>query len=305
MLTKSCEKVAPNFYCETCDYSTSKKSSFNKHLLTAKHKKLTFVNKSCSESCSENDQCNNSVLLCENCSKQFKSRTGIWKHKKVCIGTNELKEPKTIDNDLIMTLIKENTEFKNIIVKLIQNGTTGNISANNNTVTTNNIKTFNLNFYLNETCKDAINISDFVSSIKVNLEDLENTGRQGYIEGISKIFMKNLNNLEHQVRPIHCSDLKREIFYIKDNNEWTKESEDKPILTKAIKTIANKNIKQIKFWRDKYPDCTDSESKKNNLYLKIVSNSMIGLTEEEGHKNINKIISNVAKEVTVDKTMKN
>jgi hypothetical protein len=201
-----------------------------------------------------------------------------------------------------MTLIKENTEFKNIILKLIQNGTSSNINANNNNVTTNNIKTFNLNFYLNETCKDAINISDFVSSIKVNLEDLENTGRQGYIQGISKIFMKNLNNLEHHFRPIHCSDLKREVFYIKDNNEWTKETEDKPILTKAIKTIANENIKQIKFWRDKYPDCTDADSKKNNLYLKIVSNSMNGLTEEEGHKNINKIISNVAKEVIVDKT---
>jgi len=296
MLTKSCEKVAPNFYCEDCDYITDRKSSFNKHLMTAKHQKLTKVNKSCEESC-ENQP---TTLLCDNCSKSFKSRVGIWKHKKMCITNNE--EPKTIDNELIMTLIKENTEFKNIILKLIQNGTSSNINANNNNVTTNNIKTFNLNFYLNETCKDAINISDFVSSIKVNLEDLENTGRQGYIQGISKIFMKNLNNLEHHFRPIHCSDLKREVFYIKDNNEWTKESEDKPILTKAIKTIANENIKQIKFWRDKYPDCTDADSKKNNLYLKIVSNSMNGLTEEEGHKNINKIISNVAKEVIVDKT---
>jgi len=305
MLTKSCEKVAPNFYCENCDYSTDKKSSFNKHLLTAKHQKLTKVNKSCQESCQNSYQNNcqeqSTILLCDNCSKPFKSRVGIWKHKKMCIANNEeLKEPKTIDNELIMTLIKENTEFKNIIVKLIQNGTTSNINANNNNVT-NNIKTFNLNFYLNETCKDAINISDFVSSIKVNLEDLENTGRQGYIQGISKIFMKNLNNLEHHFRPIHCSDLKLEVFYIKDNNEWTKEGEDKPILTKAIKTIANENIKQIKYWRDKYPDCTDSESKKNNLYLKIVSNSMNGLTKEESDKNINKIISNLSKEVIIDK----
>jgi hypothetical protein len=155
--------------------------------------------------------------------------------------------------------------------------------------------------FLNETCKDAFNITDFVSSIKVNLEDLEHTGRQGYIQGITNIFLKNLNNLEQHMRPLHCSDPKREVLYIKNNNEWTKETETKPILTKAIKTIANENIKQIKNWRDKYPDCTDADSKKNNLWLKIVSNSMNGLTEEEGVKNINKIISNVAKEVTIVK----
>jgi hypothetical protein len=114
--------------------------------------------------------------------------------------------------------------------------------------------------------------------------------------------VKNLNKVEQSMRPIHCSDVKREVFYIKDNNEWQKENEDKPILTKAIKVIANENIKQIKHWRDKYPDCTDSDSKKNNFYLKIVSNSMNGTTQEEGNKNIDKIINNVAKEVVIDKT---
>jgi hypothetical protein len=147
-----------------------------------------------------------------------------------------------------------------------------------------------------------MNISDFVSSIKVSLSDLENTGRQGYIEGISSIIVKNLNKVEKNLRPIHCSDVKREVFYIKDNNEWQKENEEKPILTKAIKVIANENIKLIQNWRDKYPDCIDSDSKKNNLYLKIVSNSMNGSTQEESHKNIDKIISNVAKEVIINKT---
>jgi hypothetical protein len=147
-----------------------------------------------------------------------------------------------------------------------------------------------------------MNISDFVSSIKVSLADLENTGRQGYIEGISNIILKHLNNVEQSMRPLHCSDTKREVFYIKDNNEWQKENEEKPILTRAIKVIANENIKQIKCWRDKYPDCTNSDSKKNNLYLKIVSNSMNGSTVEESYKNIDKIISNVAKEVVIDKT---
>jgi hypothetical protein len=146
-----------------------------------------------------------------------------------------------------------------------------------------------------------MNISDFVSSIKVSIQDLENTGKQGYIQGISNIILKNLNELEQSFRPIHCSDSKREVFYIKENDEWQKEYEEKPLLTKAIKVIANENIKQIKHWINKYPDCTDPDSKKNNTYLKIVSNSMNGLTEEEGHKNINKIISNIAKEVTIDK----
>jgi hypothetical protein len=135
----------------------------------------------------------------------------------------------------------------------------------------------------------------------MDLDDLENTGRNGYIEGISNIILRNLNNLEQHERPIHCSDNKREILYIKDSDQWFKETEEKPILTKAIKVIANENIKQIKNWRDKNPDCTKSDSKKNNLYLKIVSNSMNGLTEEEGHKNINKIITNVAKKTIIDK----
>jgi hypothetical protein len=196
-----------------------------------------------------------------------------------------------------MELIKNNTEVQKMMIEFMKNGT-NNVNCNN----TNNInKTFNMNVYLNETCKDAMNISDFVNSIQVNLDDLENTGRKGYVEGISDIFLKNLNKIEHHMRSIHCSDQKREIIYIKDNDKWQKEGDEKPILTKAIKNIANQNIKQIKTWADKNPGCTNSESKKNDFYLKIVSNSMNGLTEEEGRKNINKIISNVAKEVVIDK----
>jgi hypothetical protein len=199
-------------------------------------------------------------------------------------------------------LIKETTEFKNIMLEkqnmmmdVIKTGT------NNTTHTNSHNKTFNLNFYLNETCKEALNITDFVSSIKVSLSDLENTGRQGYIEGISSIILKHLNNLEQYQRPIHCSDVKREVIYIKDNDKWEKECEEKPLLTKAIKVIANENIKKISEWRENNPDCTNSESKKNNLYLKIVSNSMNGSDKEEGQKNITKIISNLAKETIIQK----
>jgi hypothetical protein len=247
---------------------------------------------------------NNSKYRCENCNKQYNSRNGIWKHKKIC--SSNTKEQDTTqptnnitDKELIMMLIKENSEFKNMIMKVVENGTCNLV--NNNTHINSHNKAFNLNFFLNETCKDAMNISDFVNSIKLNLEDLENTGRKGYIEGVSDIILKNLNNIEQQLRPLHCSDTKREILYVKDNDKWEKETNDKPILTKAIKVIANENIKQIKNWRDKHPDCTSANSRKNDLYLKIVSNSMNGLTEEESKKNISKIISNVAKETTIQK----
>jgi hypothetical protein len=246
-------------------------------------------------------------ICCDNCNKEFKTRSGLWKHSKTCNfkdKTEEKQETITTSNEvhelkeIMKYLMKENTEMKNMMMDVIKTGT-------HNTTNTTNMnshnKTFNLNFFLNETCKNALNITDFVSSIKVSLADLENTGRQGYVEGISNIILNKLKNLNHYDRPIHCADQKREVLYIKNDNQWIKESEEKPLLTKAIKTIANENIKQIKTWRDKNPECTDAESKKNNLYLKIVSNSMNGSTEEESDKNLHKIISNVAKETIIPK----
>ena len=275
------------FDCNFCDFKCSKKSNYDKHVLTSKHKNRTILNNLEQKNAGK-------IFVCEKCKKEYKARNSLWYHEKKCNYEEQQIEKKNKINDkdnLINLLLTQNKE----LTDLLKNGIT------NNNTTNNNNNTFNLNVFLNETCKNAMNISDFVSSIKVNLSDLENTGRQGYIEGISNIIIKNLNNLEHHFRPLHCSDSKREVFYIKNNNEWQKENEEKSILTKAIKVIANENIKQIKHWRDKYPDCTDSDSKKNNLYLKIVSNSMNGSTEEESIKNIDKIISNVAKEVVIDK----
>ena len=297
-------KFCFNFYCEKCDYGTSKKSSYTDHLDSAKHKKSMISNEILPEICSK--------FTCQKCSKKYKDNSGLWRHKKKCTNSGE------ITNELVIKLIKDNKEMKQLIMeqsttltnivhdvinnRVINTNNTNNTN-NHNIITNSNNKAFNLNLYLNETCKEAINMSDFVSSIKMNLDDLEHTGRKGYIEGISSIILKNLNKIEQHLRPLHCSDNKREILYIKDNNEWTKECYNKPILTKAIKVIANENIKQIKTWREKNPDCTNADSKKNNLYLKIVSNSMNGLTEEEGNKNINKIISNLAKQTNIDKSL--
>jgi hypothetical protein len=174
-------------------------------------------------------------------------------------------------------------------------------NAGNNNNNNSHNKSFNLQFFLNETCKDALNISDFVKSIKPSLEELESTGRLGYVEGVSNIILKNLTTLDTSRRPIHCTDIKREILYVKDNDEWIKEQDDKPVLTKAIKVIANENIKNISEWRKENPGCTDSDSRKNNMYLKIVSNAMSGSSSDESCKNINKIIGNVSKNVVVDR----
>jgi len=288
MTTNDNKKVAKSsncFCCENCEYITDKKYNYTKHLLTSKHQMTTNDNKKVAKSSKIN-------LFCEKCEKMFSDRVCLWKHKQKC----EVIQHEMTDKELIMMLIKQNTELMNTI----KNGNTIN-SNNNTTIANNNNKTFNLNFFLNEKCKNAINIDEFVSSIKPTLEDLEYTGRQGYVAGISNIILKKLNSLEEYIRPIHCCDQKREVLYIKDNDEWTKESEGKPILSKAIKMVANENIKNIKEWRDAHPHCTDSDSQKNNLYLKIVSNSMCGLDKEETNKNMNKIISNVAKEVTIER----
>jgi len=182
-------------------------------------------------------------------------------------------------------LLKENSEFKQLMIE--QNKTmielaknTGSYNNSHNT-TNNTNNNFNINFYLNETCKNAMNIMDFVSQLPVSIKHLEDTGRLGFAEGISKIFIDGLKQLNVTDRPIHCSDFKRETIYIKNNNEWNKDTDNKPILTNAIKHVAHKNIKQISEWTKIHPDYNDSSSKENDKYLKIVSESMSGISEEE------------------------
>ena len=292
--TKIGAKNAIKFECEKCDFKCSKNSEWSRHILTQKHQNETFD--------TENKSKNTENILTHTCScgQVLKSRSTIWRHKKTC---QKKEDPDLSDKDIIKMLIKENSEFKNMIldvVKTIQpNNTTNN--NNNNNITTNNNNHFNLQFFLNDTCKDAINLVDFVSSLQVKLKDLEETARLGYSEGVSNIFINGLNELEVNKRPIHCSDAKRETIYIKDQNEWIKEDPLKTHLTKAIKVVGKKNIQQIFEWQKKYPSYNDPESRHNDKYLKMLCNAMNGSTDEEQEKNLEKIIRNITKEVIIDK----
>jgi len=303
--TKNNSKNRKKFICPKCHYLTSNKFDYEKHCNTIKHKNACLETNSNDLETDIAKKSPNDTLVCS-CGKEYKNRSGLWKHQKKCC-FQEFKEPNitntntntnTTDKDIIMALIKGQTELKNLIVKVIEKDT---ISNSHNTTNNSHNKTFNLSFYLNETCKDAINIDDFVKSIKVQLEDLEYTGRSGYVEGVSNIIINKLNSINKNKIPIHCTDEKREVLYIKNDGEWIKETDNKPILTKAIKTIANENIKTISEWKNTYPDCVESKSKKNDLYLNIVSNSMSGVTKEECDKNYNKIIKNIVKETVIDK----
>ena len=301
MTTKRLEKTSPKFFCEKCDFKCFTNTDWNRHISRAKHIKTTNNNDINLENFKPK-------YVCVNCEKEYNDRAGLWRHKKKCSEKNEVNnvcDEINVTPKMILDIIQQNQEFKELIVKqnkenqelqkqmleVIKNGT-------NNTNITNNNKTFNLQFFLNETCKDAMNITDFVNSIKMQLTDLENVGKNGYVNGISNLIVKNLNALEVNKRPVHCSDLKREIMYVKDENRWEKEKEK---LENAIKKVSYKNVLKILEWQKEHPECEYSFNKENDKYLQIVNESMGALTEEEKIKNINKIITRIAKEVVIEK----
>jgi hypothetical protein len=302
----------PNFCCDTCQYKTGNKKDYVKHLSTPKHQKTqNGINLELME-IPKIPKPKTLTFECE-CGKKFITQSGIWKHSKKCI-THNLSNNNTDETTGIITtlvnenktlkefMIEQNQDFKTLIIELLKKDTINNINNNNNTINNNcNNKSFNLNFFLNEQCKDALNINEFVDSIKMNLSDLEEFANLGYADGVSNIFVKGINALGVHLRPIHCSDPKREVLYIKNNDEWVKETDENPLIKNAIKKVAFKNIKQINEWVKENPSCKDPRTKKYDKYNKIVMNAMSGVTEQEQHDNIEKIVKNVTKAVTIDK----
>jgi transcriptional regulator with PAS, ATPase and Fis domain len=305
MLTNFQPKNAKEFICESCDFKCSKLSNYKTHISTRKHKILTNVDK------------NNAIdnILEEEklkfkcaCGKIFSYRQSLFVHKKKCNvlnGLENLDKGQPLTTDLVLELIQQNKKLQEMLHdqhnKMYEIAKEGKTITNNNT--TNNNNQFNLNFFLNEQCKDALNLMDFVDSLNVKLKDLEYTATKGYAEGISNIFITALSDLNVHKRPIHCSDSKREILYIKENGEWQKEDDEKSKLTKAIKIIGNKSMKQISEWQKAYPEYNDPSSKQNDKYMKMLCNAMSGSTKEEAEKNYDKIIRNIAKEVIIDKSL--
>ena len=305
------------FECIKCNYITSNHFDYNKHCKTIKHNlsKLETLSHDFSMG-SENSK----KYICINCNKVYKDNSGLWKHKKICKKifeeNEEIQEDSLVSNtnvynlsnqitpELILSVLEQNKELTNLVVEqnktimeLAKNGQSSNINSNN--INSHN-KTFNLQFFLNETCKDAMNITDFVDSLKLQLSDLENVGKVGFVEGISSIIVKNLQALEVHKRPVHCADKKREIIYVKDENKWEKEDIEKKRLKKVIKDVAYKNQKLLNKYKEEHPGCNFSESKYADQYSKIVIEAMGGRGNNDSEKE-DKIIKNIAKEVVIDK----
>jgi hypothetical protein len=316
MTTKITQKNEIIYECKFCYFITSKKTDYNRHILTQKHKNNT--------STTDNNAKNEKKYICDNCYKSFNDRTGLWRHNKKCnfedekYFATEEKETITTSNEIndlkeiMKYLMKENSEMKNMMLEqqnimMSQHTSTQNMmmdvikTGTHNTINNTNShnKAFNLNFFLNETCKDAMNIMDFVDSIKLQLSDLERVGELGYVEGISKIIVKNLKELDVTQRPVHCTDQKRETMYIKDENKWEKD-EEKLKLHKVVRKVAFKNQNLIPKFKEIHPDCNKYHSKFSDQYNKIIVESMGGPGDNDYEKE-EKIIKNISKQVFIEK----
>ena len=294
MVTVKIPKDADNFVCELCDFSCSKLSNWTKHILTLKHKSVTNSDSLVTDK--------NADHKCPNCPKSYNSRNGLWVHSKKCC-----KNDVTVDDSktIIKQLIQQNQDFKDLLIEqnktIIESMKHHSIS---NTINANSHnKTFNLQVFLNEECKDAMNISDFMNSIQLQLEELESVGRLGFVEGISKIIIKNLKALDIRKRPVHCTDLKRETVYIKENGVWVKDDDSNTKLRKVIKNVSFRNSKNTRLYKDKYPDCVRSESRLSGIYSIIIIEAMGGGSKTDPKEEEDKIVRRILKELTFDKSM--
>jgi hypothetical protein len=318
-MSTNCNTKICRFFCEKCAYQTNKKSSYENHLLTAKHISATNISSEALKICQS--------YTCDICSKSFNERTGIWRHKKKCIQPpTQIEEPTPsyddiqIPTSLIFELIKQNQEFKQLLVDqnkqlyekheenidlqkqlldVVKDGKTINNNTMNNSH--NNNKTFNLNFFLNETCKDAMNMKDFIKSLEMSMSELEKMGELGFAEGMSRLFVNRLNNMDITKRPIHCSDVKREIIHIKDDNKWERDNANLDRLRKIIKQLTHKNILRVDDWKKANPGCTEYNSKKNDQYLKLNIEAIGPVDEAEEKRDFGKIIRRVAENTAIDK----
>ena len=320
MVTIFTNKSPIKFECDICDYNTCNKKDYSKHISTPKQIKMTNM-----VTCGD---INPLPLVCM-CGNTYKYRQGLSRHKKTCtdIINNTIvdilpqpKQPdqplKTSSEDMQMTLIlelvKQNQEFKDLLIQqsnqmMEQNKTMIEVAKNSNTNNNNTIhtnshnKTFNLQVFLNETCKDAMNMKDFIKSLELSMTELERMGEVGFAEGMSKLFVDRLNILDITKRPIHCSDVKREIIHIKDDNKWERDNANLDRLRKIIKQLTHKNILRVDDWKKANPGCTEYNSRKNDQYLRINMEAIGPVDEADEKRDFGKIIRRVAESTAIDK----
>ena len=303
----------PKFSCEKCNFSCSKNQDYQRHLLTRKHAMIT------------NDYNitpkNSQSYSCE-CGKMYSHRQGLYAHKKKCNFKKEIQEiddgPTNEKNEhnekneqqndelsyknMFIELMKQNQELQKTVVEQQKHYTetiNDMIPKIGNTTNNNTNNQFNLNLFLNETCKDALNITDFMKSLELTMNDLVETGKLGYVDGISRIFVKALEDMDVTERPIHCTDIKRETVYIKDDNKWEKEEDTKIKLKKTIRNIENKNLRMLPKWKEENPECMDMESKKCDEFMELSITALGG--QEDKEKSEKKIMKNILKEVIINK----
>ena len=309
MINKKEPKRAEQYYCADCDFICSKIGNYNRHLLTAKHKMITNDNEKNSKKNIEKP-----IHKCPNCPKVYKFASGLSRHMKICCPV--IQEP-TVSNNEMINLIKQNQEvvdllveekkknekLENQLIEVAKEGKTINNTHNtHNTHNTNNTQ-FNLNVFLNEDCKDAVNLIDFIQNLKLSLKDLESMGQLGYVNGMQRIFTNALNDMDVTERPIHCTDIKRETVYVKDKDKWELETGDKSKLKATLHRIEEKNLDLIPEWQKENPNCEIMNSRENADYINLSLSSLGSDNQKEKDKQENKIIKSVLKEVTVDKNM--
>uniref|UniRef100_A0A6C0IHX4 C2H2-type domain-containing protein n=1 Tax=viral metagenome TaxID=1070528 RepID=A0A6C0IHX4_9ZZZZ len=298
MDTKKLTDFTDILTCKYCNTVCSRKSEMSRHILTRKHTSRVNGSNLDIKNVTENKQ-----HICCKCDKVYLTNGGLWKHLKKCkyeqsenIIIEKSSEDVTVLTSLVMELIKSNSDLQKQLVDVCKNN--NNTINSNNNYNSNN-KTFNLQFFLNEQCKDAMNISDFANSINLQLSDFESVGELGYVEGITKIMLDRLNSMDIYKRPIHCSDAKREIIYVKDDDKWEKEEANNPKLRYAIKTISFNNMKLMGLWSSTYPESMDGESHLNDKYMKLIKQSTGGNGEIGDSEN--KIIRRIVKDILIDK----
>ena len=309
MDNKTRQKTRQKHFCEICHYRCNKYSDMQKHFKTIKHLD-NMDNKNSPELAIDKMPSVIEQFICE-CGKKYMYKSGLCKHKQKCNYVNEpIKEDekKDLNLEMVMELIKQNQEFKELIID--QNKTimdlstrTNNITNNNNNNTiNNNNQNFNLNFFLNNTCKDAMNMSEFIENLDVNFNDIEYIGRNGYVNGMTNMILSRIKDMDVTKRPLHCTDLKRETMYIKDNDEWNKDTPDNTQLRNMVKIVAKHNQYQFPLWREKHPASDDMNSSTFEFSLKMIQN-ILGDVGEEHIKLDNKVMRNLSKHILVDKNI--